>query len=733
MEYQATIALVGNPNTGKSTLFNALTGLRQKIANYPGVTVERKAGVAVIEEEKYRIIDLPGTYSLNPKQLDERITYQVLAGKYEHEEAPDMAVVMVDSSNLDRNLYLATQVMDLGIPVIIALSMMDVAEERGIQIDAGRISNGLGVPVIPMVAKREKDVQKVRELISGENIEAPKPLQWNPSKPLKKAIEIVIEEWIEPHKELPERSTYIEALRYIGDDFAINEIPHIEKQHLLRETVEKARAVLQNEGKNYAAEEVMNRYNFIEQCSSNSITRTSEETATLSDRIDEFVTHKVFGPVIFVMVLLLMFQAIFSWAEPFMEMIDLLFISMGNWVANQLPAGMLNDLLVEGVIAGLGGVVIFLPQIMFLFFFISVLEGSGYMARAAFVMDGFMTRIGLHGRSVVPMMSGFACAIPGIMATRTIENWRDRIITIMVLPFMACSARLPVYALMIAAFIPDTTILGFLTLQGITFFGLYIFGIVMAIVSARVMKYFIKTDRPSPFIMELPSYKMPKWTGVIYNMFDRGKVFVTEAGKIILGISIILWFLASFPNVEVPPSTAGLSALETTQIETVNEPHGASQQVNPETGMTPQEEAAYKLQRSYAGRFGQFIEPAIKPLGFDWKIGIGLLTSFAAREVMVGTLNTIYSVQETGDNAVSLQTKLQRDVDNETGEPIYNVWTALSLMVFFALAMQCMSTIAIVKRETNSLKWPVIMFTYMTALAYLSSLIVYQAGMAFGG
>lgn len=709
MQKETTIALVGNPNTGKSTLFNALTCLKQKIANYPGVTVERKIGYATLGDRKFRIIDLPGTYSLNPKQIDERITYQVLAGKYEHEPAPDLVVVLADASNLDRNLYLATQVMDLGIPVIVVLSMVDVAKDRGIKIDADQISKGLGIPVIPMVVKENRDVQKFRDYIVSRSIESPTPLQWGPGKVLRKAIQKIINEWIKPHTDLPERAWYIEALRFLGDDQSINLIPDIEKQHQLREIVQDARSILDDSGKNYAAEEVLRRYDFIENCTTGSVHKSAEKRETLSDRIDEVVTHKVFGPIIFVMVLLLMFQAIFSWAEPFMNLIDLFFIELGSWVASNLPEGFLNDLLVEGVIAGLGGVVIFLPQIMFLFFFISILEGTGYMARAAFVMDGFMTRIGLHGRSVVPLMSGFACAIPGIMATRTIENWRDRIITIMILPFMACSARLPVYALMIAAFIPTTTFLGIFTLQGITFFGLYIFGIVMAILAALVMKQFIKTDKSSPFIMELPGYKMPKWSGVFQNVFDRGRIFVTEAGKIILAISIVLWFLASFPRVEIPESVTMQDSVETVDI-------------SPE-----QKAASYRLEKSYAGQIGQFIEPVIKPLGFDWKIGIGLITSFAAREVMVGTLNTIYSVQDQ-DDALSLQKKLQRDVNSETGEPVYNVWTAISLMVFFALAMQCMSTIAIVKRETNSWKWPAVMFTYMTLLAYLCSFLIYQAG-----
>lgn len=452
------------------------------------------------------------------------------------------------------------------------------------------------------------------------------------------------------------------------------------------------------------AAEVLQRYDYIDGVTKNSLTQSNSQEKTRTDKIDAVVTHRVFGPIIFASILMLMFQAIFSWATPFMDFIDLVFIETGNWVANALPAGMLNDLLVEGVIAGLGGVVIFLPQIVFLFLFIYILEGTGYMARAAFVMDGFMTKVGLHGRSVVPLMSGFACAIPGIMATRTIENWRDRIITIMVLPFMACSARLPVYALLIAAFVPATTVLGIFTYQGLTFFALYIFGIVMALLAAAVMKRFFPTGSQTPFIMELPAYRIPKWDVVLHNVADRGWVFIKEAGKVIVGISIVLWFLASFPGVD--ESEYSQNAYEGETIE------------------------SYQLRHSFAGKFGQIIEPTIEPLGFDWKIGIGLITSFAAREVMVGTLNTIYSIEGDDEDIVTLKQKLIDDTNPATGEPIYTVVTALSLMIFFALAMQCMSTIAIVRRETNSWKWPTAMFVYMSGLAYICSLLTYQIGSA---
>lgn len=704
-----TIALVGNPNTGKSTLFNSLTGLKQKIANYPGVTVEKKTGFCTIDGIKHRIVDLPGTYSLNYKKIDERITYQTLIGEFENEVVPDVVVIVVDSSNLDRNLFLATQVLDLGLPCMVVLNMQDVAQEKGITINEKRIEEALGVPVISISATRKKDIGAVKEALSNHLYTASQPLKWEPSAPLQKAIDHIVNNWIAPHTDLPERSYPIEALRLISDNPISQSFYTYREEEIGTQTIEEARSIIEKSGGNPVAAEVIGRYDFINRCSESSVKRSTEEITSLTDRIDAFATHKVFGPILFVLILLVMFQAIFTWATPFMDMIDLVFIETGNWLSATLPPGILTSLLVEGVLAGLGGVVIFLPQIMILFFFIYILESSGYMARAAFVMDGFMSKIGLHGRSVVPLISGFACAIPGIMATRNIENWRDRIITIMVLPFMSCSARLPVYALLIAAFIPKTTVIGFIDLQGLTFFGLYFFGIVMAVIASVVMNLFFQKGQQSPFIMELPDYKMPQWSIVIRNVVDRGRIFITQAGKIIVAISIILWFLASFPKTSLPDSN-----IETDSTE-------LSTSFNPE---------AFQLKNSYAGKFGNFIEPAIKPLGFDWKIGIGLITSFAAREVMVGTLNTIYSIEGSDGDIVTLKQKLINDIDPDTGEPVYSTATAISLMIFFALAMQCMSTIAIVRRETNSWKWPIAMFTYMTALAYLCSFIAFQLGSA---
>jgi ferrous iron transport protein B len=699
----STIALVGNPNTGKSTIFNALTGLRQKIANYPGITVERKMGTTIINGILHKVIDLPGAYSLNHKKADERITYETLIGSYDHEETPDLLLMVVDASNLDRNLFLASQVMDLQIPMMMILTMNDVASDRGIDVNSTLLSEQLGIPVITLNARAKDTSDRIKKALTQFGVAVPKTFLWNPSEPLRDAIDSIVQQWLSPFTDLPERARPIEALRLLAEG-SLDEVYYsYQEESLGRKLILQLQNQLEERGENPMAAEVIQRYQFIGDATHGIVEQESREERTWTDRLDAVFTHRVAGPILFLLVLLVMFQSIFSWATPFMDMIDLLFVELGMFVGNLLPQGLLNSLIVDGVIAGLGGVVIFLPQIIFLFLFIYFLEGTGYMARAAFVMDGFMTKVGLHGRSVVPLMSGFACAIPGIMATRTIENWRDRLITIMILPFMACSARLPVYAVMIAAFVPDHRILGIFTLQGVVFFGLYLFGIVMAIGSAAVMKRIFPTGKPTPFLMELPPYKWPNWSSTILQSFERGKIFVTEAGKIIVAISIVLWFLASFPKYE-----------------------GTSDQVSEvqETG-TELSESTIQLNQSYAGRFGQWIEPAIEPLGFDWKIGIGLLTSFAAREVMVGTLNTIYSIEETEDQ-MGLIERLRTEMDPETGLPKYNLATALSLMIFFAIAMQCMSTLAIVKRETNTWKWPLIMFAYMTVLAYVMAWITYE-------
>lgn len=696
------IALVGNPNTGKTTVFNALTGLRQKVGNYPGVTVERKAGTVIIQNVNHILVDLPGTYSLNPKTVDETIAYETLIGKNKTDPIPDLILLVLDASNLERNLYLGTQILDLGLPVLALLNMTDVAKDRGIVVNPLQLSRKLGVPVLPVVAKDNAYIDRIKEAIEKHPLNSSIRFRWKPSEPMQKAIQLIEQQWVKAYALVADHASSIEALRLLTNEKASESYRLHPNKSVLDKSLLQARRIMDDAGQNWMAAEVLARYQFIGDVSSESSEKLIP-AKTKTDRIDTIVTHKIYGPLIFAVILLIMFQSIFSWAEPFMDLIDWAFVSTGEWLSNLLPQGKLNDLLVDGVLAGLGGVVIFLPQILFLFFFISILESSGYMARAAFVMDGFMAKIGLHGRSVVPLMSGFACAVPGIMATRTIENWKDRLITMMVLPFMACSARLPVYALMIAAFIPNSKLFGFLPLQALTFFALYLFGVIMAILSAWIMNKLFKTDKKSHFLMELPSYKLPKWSTVFHNMIERGWVFVTEAGKVIMAISIILWFLSTYPQ---------------TQISEQELPNGMSME-------------SYQLRHSFAGKIGSFIEPVVKPLGFDWKMGIGLITSFAAREVMVGTLNTIYSIEDSDDGFTTLKHKMRAD-KNANGKPVYSTLTAISLMIFFALAMQCMSTLAIVKRETNSWKWPTVMLLYMTGLAYGISFIVFQVGTALG-
>ncbi len=688
------IALVGNPNTGKSTLFNALTGLRQHVGNYPGVTVERKEGTCKTSKRSYEIIDLPGTYALNPKSPDERITYNTLLGIQEGELLPDVVVMVVDSGNLERNLYILTQLFDLKLPVIVALNMVDVAQAKGITIDVRLLSDRLSVPVIPIVASKGQGLDELKHQFDmHESIRIPKSI-FDGGEVVYKAAELIAEKWVSASTTIPGSSRMTESFRLLNNLGVINEFENHPQRESLRGILTEARSVVSQSGGNSTTAEILARYAWIGKVCEGVVDRKHSDR-TVTDKVDTVVTHKVWGPVVLVFILLVMFQSIFTWAEPFMDLIDSFFIGLGSQLGESLPDAWYSRLLTEGVLAGLGGVIIFLPQIMILFMFISVLEGSGYMARAAFVMDGFMTRIGLNGRSVAPLISGFACAIPGIMATRTIENTKDRLITIMVLPFMACSARLPVYALMIAAFVPNIYVFGIVSWQGITFFGLYFFGIVTAITAAWVFKKIFKGGESIPFLMELPDYKVPDWKLVLRTMMQRGWIFVVEAGKVIMVISIVLWFLASYP---------------------------AQQE--------QEQEQTSALESSYAGRFGKFIEPAIEPLGFDWKIGIALLTSFAAREVLVGTLNTIYSVEDENDIA-TLRQKLADDRDPKTGERIYGLWTAISLMVFFALACQCMSTLAIVRRETNGWKWPAVMFTYMTALAWIASFLVYQLGTQF--
>ncbi len=728
------VLLVGNPNTGKTSVFNSLTGLRQKTGNYPGVTVEKKTGIVTGPNGgTLRLHDMPGMYSLTPKSLDDSIAREVLIGEADEDLDIRLIVVVADASNLNRNLYLVTQLIDLGIPVAVAMNMMDNAVSSGVHIDLDALSDQLKVPIVPVVASRQQGIDELRQMMfdqigpkgtetpsSGPTEEAgpglsgpisnPAGVSFTERFPRRRLLGGLLDEalspaaaWFGEHTKLNRVAQTSEALRVTSSDQALQTwlegSQDASCKDDLKRIVEQTRGRLDEMQVPWRMLETILRYDQIDELYSKVVREERDSKASQSVRLDRVFTHRIAGPVIVLAVFALVFQSIFSWAETPMTLIEDGIGALGAFVYQFLPEGLLRDLLVDGVIAGVGAVLVFLPQILFLFFFLALLEDTGYMARVAFLMDRFMKSMGLSGHSVMPLLSSFACAIPGIMATRTISNWKDRLITIMIAPLMSCSARLPVYILLIGAFFPSMTILGVFTLQGLMLFAMYIFGIVVAIGAALVFKRFFMKDAVSTsFVMELPPYRLPSLKWVLLQMFERAKIFVTEAGQIILAISVVLWFLASYPQPDDYDSMSSRS----------------------------------RIQQSYAGQLGQLIEPAIEPLGFDWKVGIGLITSFVAREVLVSTMATIYNVEEADETSVDLRSALQNEVDPETGERVYTPLVAVALMVFFALACQCMATVAIVKRETNGWRWPIVMVLYMTALAYVGSLLVYQGGLLLG-
>ena len=688
-EVKASIALLGNPNSGKTALFNLLTGLNQKVSNYPGVTVEQTTGIAQINNTPVTIIDLPGTYSLVPESHDEAIVAEEFGKWAKGENTPDCIISVVDATNLMRNLYLTTQLLDLGKPVIVALNMIDLARKKSIMIDCEKLKNDLGVfSVIPVSARLNEGLDDLKRSITQVmNYNDETPTVFPIPEPIQNAI-LPLQNWYQDTFKFSENLSRSFAIRTA----TIDTTQGIEPPD--PQLISTCKMDLKKIGFPYETLEPTLRYHWLDQ-----IVPASEipiEKKSNSEKTDEILTHTWGGPLIFIGLLAFIFQVIFSWATVPMNLIDIGIAQLGTWLSHHLPTGLLSDLLVEGVIGGAGAILIFLPQILILIFFLTMLEDSGYMARVAIMMDKAMTKVGLHGRSVLPLMSGFACAIPGIMSTRTIDSWKERLVTIMVLPLMSCSARLPVYTLMISAFIPETEVFGIFGLQGLTMVLMYFLGTVTAMILAVFFSKWIKTERKSSFIMELPPYRIPLMRSVFRQVYTRGKLFVTDAGKIIMAISIVLWFLASFPKIDSR---------------------------NDETK---------SIHSSYAADIGKAIEPMIAPLGFDWKIGLGLVTSFAAREVVVSTLATIYNVENDGEDMISLSDAMKQDKDPNTGKSIFTPLVALSLMVFYVYAAQCMATFAIVKRETNSWKWPVFMVIYMTALAYFSSLIVYQGGLMMG-
>ncbi|HEK20101.1 ferrous iron transport protein B [Mucilaginibacter sp.] len=701
MKAEIRVALVGNPNTGKSTLFNALTGLNQKIGNFPGVTVDKKTGFCPLPDgRRAEIIDLPGTYSLYPKSKDESIVFSVLAEKGS-DLSPDLVVVILDATNLKRNLLLYTQVADLKIPIIIALNMMDMARKAGIDIDVNLLAKRLGVPVVPISARKEQGIDDLKKLIAYAN---QVPLQTD-SIYVNALAPALIDDITE---EIGASSPYFalqlahqhEHLKFLTPEQS-DRIEELEKKHSFHS--QKAQAA-----------ETIARYNYINDVLYDTVqTPQTAHEESLSNRIDHILTHKIFGFIIFMMVLLFMFQSIFAWSAYPMSLIENSFVWAEGALRDILPPGPLADLLIDGVVAGLSGVLVFIPQIAILFAFISILEDTGYMSRVTFMMDKIMRKVGLNGKSVVPLIGGFACAVPSIMSTRTIENWKDRMITIMVTPLVACSARLPVYTLLIALVVPNKNIWWIFNLQGLALTGMYVLSLVSAVLVAFVMKFVLKARERGYFIMELPVYRMPRWRNVGLSMFERSKTFVLQAGKVIIAVSVILWVLSSYgPGKRFEQIEKRYSQPQFTQSMT---PDSLKRVISTE-----------KLENSYAGVLGHVIEPVIKPLGFDWKIGIALITSFAAREVFVGTMATIYSVEGDADRIDSVQDKMRKARNPNTGQPAFTLAVAFSLMMFYAFAMQCASTVAVVYRETKNWRWPAAQFAYMTVLAYTMAFLAYH-------
>ena len=769
---QLHVALTGNPNCGKTTLFNALTGLRAKVGNYAGVTVERKEG-ALKGAEGITILDLPGTYSLSPKSLDEEVSRDILFHRLADVPAPALVVVVVDASNLERNLYYATQVIELGYPTILGLNMTDVAEQNGHTVNAAALAQQLGVPVLPLIASVGAGVAALTQEITaflgrrrGGESQTPNSQFLFGSQPAAFAAELSVLSTALV-KAFPRRWTapQAEALLLLSDDKALaSSTAHYPAE--LAAAVTAARARLEAAGVDWRTVAIEARYARIADLIAASVTEEAVPHETLSDKLDRVFTHRVWGIAIFVGLMWLLFQSIFTFAKVPMDFLSNTVDGFGGWVGGLMAPGDLNDLLVNGVIKGVGAVVIFLPQILLLFLFISLLEDTGYMARAAFLMDRLMSKVGLHGKSFIPMLSSYACAIPGIMAARTIETPKDRLVTILVAPLMSCSARLPVYAVLIAACVPDLKLGGFIGLQGLTMLSMYLLGTVMALVMAWVFKKTLLKGETPMLIMELPPYKRPVATTILRHMWDRSKLFLRRAGTVILGINIVLWFLATYPkNAEleqkfenrrselvqtVRPGITDKRAVETeiaqlkmvfkdlstNAITTVfPDNHVALGALYEKLEALEKEEQGAKLRHSFAGRLGHLIEPAIAPLGFDWKMGIGIVASFAAREVFVSTMSVVYNVGDTdaGDEAATTSlAKTLREEKRADGTPAYTTLVGVTLMVFYVFALQCVSTIAVVRRETNSWKWPLFQLLYMTALAWGMAFITYQGGKLLG-
>jgi ferrous iron transport protein B len=743
------IVLTGNPNCGKTTLFNELTGLRAKVGNYAGVTVERKEGrlLGSAPELNIRVLDLPGTYSLSPQSLDEQISRDVLLNRLSELPPPSLVVVVVDASNLQRNLYYASQVIELGYRTFLALNMVDVAENNGHEIDADKLARELGVPVYPIVASQGKGVAELRQALASPESETrsavPRRFCEIPGELKQEVVSIAAVLETIPRK-TPVRPE-AEALLILGNEKALSSSSdHYSAQVL--SAVAAARERLDKAGVDWRGAVIEGRYLAVANIQEAVTAETAPAGETFSDRLDRVLTHKLWGTVVFLVIMTVMFQSIFTFAHFPMDALQAGVDWLGNVVGELIPQGDLNSLLVDGVIAGVGAVIVFLPQILLLFLFIGFLEDTGYMARAAFLMDRLMSKVGLHGKSFIPMLSSFACAIPGIMATRTIESPKDRLVTILVSPLMSCSARLPVYTLLIGACIPDITILGFLKLAGLTMLAMYLLGIVVALLMAWLFKKTLLRGEPPLLIMELPPYKRPLLKVVVRHMWDRSKLFLRRAGTVILGINILLWFMATYPrNAQIEHDFAARRAAIEQQAPgsvsaatLASSPRGtggtADTNFQAQLNALNNEQAGVRLRDSFAGYLGRAMEPFIAPLGFDWKIGIGLVTSFAAREVFVSTMSLVYNMgkYDRSESSRSNMEKMLKAQKRPDGTPVYTALTGLTLMVFYVFALQCISTVAIVRRETNSWKWPFFQWLSMGVLAWGFAFVTFHIGHFLG-
>ena len=695
MSKTINVALIGNPNTGKTSVFNAITGLNQKVGNYPGITVEKKQGICRLDRTtKAHVIDLPGTYSLNASSMDESVVIELLLNKND-KDYPDVAVVISDIENLKRNLLLFTQIKDLEIPTLLVINMSDRMKSKGISLDIPLLEEKLKTKIALISTREKKGIESLKAcLLDYRSL----------SKEKCTDIRLIDEAYFgNLEKVFPDQSLYKLWLVITQDvNFA-----KLDRNKVEDASAYKTRSI--SDLKRLQQKETIKRYQYINQSLKETYTIDQSKATDYRSRLDRILIHRFWGYIIFFMILLTIFQVIFDWSSIPMEFIDKSFSALSEYTKSTLPPGLFTNLLAEGIISGLGGIVIFIPQIAFLFLFIAVLEETGYMSRVVFLMDRGLRKYGLSGKSVIPLISGTACAIPAVMATRNIENWKERLITILVTPFTTCSARLPVYLILISLVIPEGSFLG-MGYQGLTLMGLYLLGFVMALLSAAILNKILKIQSKTFFVIEMPNYKIPLLKNVLITVFEKTKSFVVEAGRIILAISILLWFMASFGPGD-----------NFTQAEEIVKNQKGSEFLTPLELET--EIASYKLEHSFIGILGKSIEPAIAPLGFDWKIGIALISSFAAREVFVGTLATIYSVGNTQEETLINRMKSER---RPNGELLFDLPTGVSLMLFYAFALQCMSTLAIVKKETNSWKWPMTQLFSMTLIAYLSALIVYQ-------